>query len=132
MLKGFEPLIVASGIPRVTISRNGVSFNKATVEKMGKAPYVCVLIDRPGRRFAISPDEGEDSISRMDFFRPGAEISNGVRWNSSDLKQTFHDLMGWDVEHQTMRADGFFDAESRAIIFDLNEAVDISKGREGA
>lgn len=131
MLTGFEPLVIASGLPRISITKNGLSFNKASVEKMERASYVCALIDRSGRRIAIVPDEGEDAPNRMEFFKKGADISNGVRWNSGDLKQTIQGLMGWNLDVAGYRVEGEYDAENRAIIFNLDDAVEIKKNKEG-
>ena len=96
MLEGFEPLVIASGTPYITVTRNGVAFNKPVLEKMERADFVQFFIDRNGRRFAICPC-GKDEINAIKFYR-GRDLSDGVRMNNSDLRETLAGLAGKDPE----------------------------------
>lgn len=118
MLAGFEPLILSSGTPSITVTRNGVSFNKSVVEKMEKSEYVQLFVDRTGRRFAISVCDSSLPTARR-FYR-GRDISNGIRWNNQDLLDTLSELSG--IRATTgFKVKGEYIPEDRALIFDLNK-----------
>ncbi|WP_346674654.1 hypothetical protein [Enorma phocaeensis] len=128
MLTGFEPLTIASGGMRMTVTRNGVSFSKGAVEKLHGTGYVQPMIDRAGKRFAIVAC-GEDAENAKKFFR-GGDISNGVRWNERDLITTFSVLVGKDLENEGVTVDGVYLEEDDALIFDFNNAHASRKPRE--
>ena len=124
MLEGFEPLVIASGTPYITVTKNGVAFNKSIIEKMERADFVQFFVDRNGRRFAICPC-GKDEINAIRFYR-GRNLSDGVRMNNSDLRETLSDLAGKDPE-EGFRAKGSYNPAEHAIIFDLSATEPVRK-----
>lgn len=116
MLEGFEPLVIASGTPFMTVTKNGVSFNKSVIEKLEKSEYIQLFIDRNERRFAIAACT-EDAKNAVKFYR-GREISDGIRMNNSDLRATLLELAEKDSD-DCFRARGFYQHSDHAIIFDL-------------
>lgn len=121
MLEGFEPIKLVAGTPTMSVTKNGVSFNKTTVEKLDCPPYVIPMIDRIRRRFAIVARDYEGSDAKK-FYQNGRDTSNGVRWNNNDLIATFDSMMGWNIDQTGMKVKGVYLEDDRAIIFDLNEA----------
>ena len=101
MLEGFEPLRLVTGIPTMSITKNGVSFNKTSIEKLGCPPYVIPMIDRQG---------------------------NGIRWNNNDLVATFENMMGWKIAYMGMKVRGKYSENDKAIIFNLESAEPIDSG----
>ena len=124
MLDGFEPLVIASGTPYLAVTKNGVAFNKSVVEKMEKAEFIQLFIDRNGRRFAISKCEKDDENS-LRFYR-GRDVSDGVRMNNSDLRETLSDLAQKD-SNAGFRVRGSYQPQEHALIFDLSDPEPIRK-----
>lgn len=127
LLEAFEVVDAVTGMPTVSITKNGIAFNKTVLEKMGCPEYVRAMIDKPGKRIAIAPCEKEDRGSRA-FYKRGRNTANGVRWNNFDLRTTIETMMGWALADQGWKASGFYSEEDNAIIFDLNSAEPLSRG----
>ena len=127
MLEGFEPLRLVTGIPTMSITKNGVSFNKTSIEKLGCPPYVIPMIDRQGNRFAIVARDERDDDTRK-FHQEGRDTSNGIRWNNNDLVATFENMMGWKIAYMGMKVMGKYSENDKAIIFNLESAEPIDSG----
>lgn len=110
------------GVPYVSVTNNGLTFNKAVIMKMEYPAYVRLLINEKGKQMAIQKcNEGDEKAAQ--FFR---EKSNGVlsvRWNSKDLIQTIARLNGWDLTKESYRINGILIPEDSLMLFDLNEAT---------
>lgn len=126
LLDDFKIVDVINGAPTMSITRNGVSFNKTTIEKLAFPENVILLIDEPSKRLAITPCDKTQRGARA-FFKPGRDSASGVRWNNYDLKSTIENMMSWDLSTQAWRVTGLFSAEDNALIFDLSQAEDNSK-----
>lgn len=123
-LDDFVLVEAISGIPTVAMTKNGISFNKTTIEKLNRPEYVKVLIDRKGNRIAITPCDKNDRGARS-FYKEGRDTANGVRWNNFDLKSIIQSMMRWNFEDKGRKAEGFYSDEDNALIFDLREAITI-------
>ena len=130
ILQGFEPIKRIKGIPTVTISKDGVAFTTAVLEKLGKPSYVVPMIDRGGQRFAIVASEHEADDARP-FYKEGRKSSYGIRWSDRDLRSTLADMMGWDLSVCGYRAEGAYDYDDNAFVFDLKCAKPYGKGVAG-
>lgn len=120
--EGYEKYTAITGTPSMTITRNGISFNQAAINKLGKPPYVNLYIDKRRTRFAIEASY-EDADGALFFYKPGTPTSKGVRWNNADLRATFEQLMGWDVELLGYKVIGNFrDEDVPALEFRLADA----------
>lgn len=119
---GFTRYTAITGLPSMSVTKNGVSFNQAAVLRMGKPHFVRLYIDAEGMRFAIEAcEQPEDGT--LPFYR-GGDISKGVRWNNSDLKSTLERLMGWSTNKVGFKVRGTFHEEpSPALEFGLAEAT---------
>jgi len=127
LLEGFEPIKRVKGVPTVTISKDGVAFTTAILEKLGKPHYVIPMIDRSGRRFAIVASNHETDDTRL-FYKQGRKSSYGIRWSDRDLRSTLATMMGWNLKSCGYRVEGVYDFEENAFIFDLNKAKPYGKG----
>lgn len=127
LLQGFEPIKRVKGVPTVTISKDGVAFTTAVLEKLGKPSYVVPMIDRIGKRFAIVASEWETDDTRT-FYKEGRKSSYGIRWSDRDLRSTLSEMMGWDLSVCGYRAEGAYDYDENAFVFDLKRAKPYGKG----
>ncbi|MDO4183370.1 MAG: hypothetical protein Q4E12_07195 [Coriobacteriia bacterium] len=126
-LDGFEPIKRIKGVASMSVSKDGVSFTTAVIEKMGKPRYVTPLIDRNTQRFAIVSSDTETDDTRL-FYKEGRKSQYGIRWSDRDIRSTLGEMMGWNLEESGYRVAGFFDYDDNAFIFDLKEAKPYGKG----
>ena len=126
LLDDFELVDSVSGIPSVSITKNGISFNKSTIEKLHCPEHVKLYLDRIGKRFAIVPCNKGDNGYRA-FYRKEKDTANGVRWNNYDLRTTIAGLTGWNLEEHGWKICGLYSEEDNALIFDLNKAEPLSR-----
>ena len=123
-LSGFTPFNFSEGIPYVSITPNGVTFNKAVVMKMGYPDFVLLLIDDYGKRIALQACD-ESTPNAVRFYKPKKGNVISVRWNSKDLLNTIQGITGWNLEEIAFKVDGVLLREDRAMIFDLNTATEL-------
>lgn len=126
LLDSFEPIKRVKGVPTVTISKDGVAFSTAVLDKMNRPRYVLPMIDRSGRRFAIV-ECGPETDNAREFCAPGRKGAYGKRWSDRDLRSTLCDLMGWDVSEGGYRVDGSYDFDENAFVFNLYDAEKYGK-----
>lgn len=121
-LDGFRTFNFSEGAPYVSITSNGMTFNKAVIMKLGYPEHVILLIDDNGKRLAIQACE-EDTPNAVVFFKPKKNNVLSVRWNGKDLLNTIRELTGWDIHREAFKIGGILLREERAMLFDLNTAT---------
>ena len=109
-LDGFKIFNFNEGVPYVSITNNGVTFNKAVVMKMNYPKYVILLIDDESGRIALKTCT-EDTPNAVAFYKPKKSNVISVRWNGKDLLNT-----------DSYRTEGELIPDEQAMIFDLNNA----------
>lgn len=124
-LAGFKPFNFNEGIPYVSITSNGVTFNKSVVMKMGYPEQVVLLIDDESRRIAIQACT-PDTPNAAPFYKKKQSNVISVRWNGRDLLNTIQSLMGWNLSKGGFRIDGILLKEEHAMLFDLNTATELN------
>ena len=120
LLEGFTSFNFDEGVPYVSITKNGVTFNKAVIMKLDYPAYVQLLINPVTKQIAIKAcDEGAQNSTP---FYKKKENSNvlSVRWNVKDLLNTLQDIAGWDLSSFGYKVDGSLIKEERAMLFDLS------------
>lgn len=122
-LNGFKTFNFAEGAPYMSLTTNGVSFNKSCVLKLNRCDYAKLMINADTKQVILLPaNENEEGAYRFyNKKRKGTTLS--VRWNSKDLIKTLELLMNWDVSRNGYRVDGTYYPEENAILFDLSSAV---------
>lgn len=129
---GFRVVENVTGVPTMSVTKNGVAFNKSTLEKLRKAEFVQAFLNEQALKFMIITCDANEPEARK--FYKGRKISDGIRWNNHDLIDTLTRLTGWDLEVTGWKVKGQFAEEEgrRAIIFDLaaGEALDSSNRKE--
>lgn len=120
MLEGFKPITLTTGAPLMTVTSNGVTFSKASIERLERPPYVIPLMNKAEKMFAVQVVE-ESNENATKFFNPQKKIVS-VRWNNSDLLSRISEMMGWDLDNESYRIPGTFSEDDMAIIYDLKKA----------
>ena len=126
MLEGFLEVPILQGSSFLSVTENGLNFNKNVVKHMQSAEYIKLFCNSNKKQLAIQKcDKGtENSIS---FYRDEKNLKTGVRFNNREVQQMIATMMNWDLHSFNYRADGFITSDRNAMIFDLNSARVLSK-----
>lgn len=125
MLENFTAFNFAEGVPYVSVTNHGVTFNKSVVMKLNYPEYVVLLIDEAGKRIAIQKC-GSATPNAVSFYKPKKSNVISVRWNGKDLLNTLQSITGWDLNKNGFRVDGILLKDEDAMLFDLTTATDLS------
>lgn len=124
-LEGFEEFNFNEGVPYVSITNNGVTFNKSVVMKMDYPPFVKLLINRATKQIAVKAC-GEDSPNATAFYKQRKKNVISVRWNGRDLLNTIQEITEWDLSIESYKIEGQFLREENAMLFNLTEALPLT------
>lgn len=124
ILENFTPFNFHEGVPYVSITNNGITFNKSVIMKLGYPEYVLLLIDEETKRIAIQVCEAETE-NAASFYKEKKSKIISVRWNSKDLLNTISTITGWDLEKNSYKVNGRLLKDENAMIFNLNEAIEL-------
>ena len=110
------------GVPYVTVTKNGVSFNKGVIMKLNKPTHVLLLINATNQQIAIKacPEKFNNAIAFYNEEKKNNVLS--VRWNARDLLNTLKDISGWDYSKEGYKVAGTLISEENAMLFDLKNA----------
>ena len=111
---------MASGNPVVSITKNGVSFSKATVAKINYPKFVHVMLNESECKMAIMPcEEDDDSVS----FAKDKKVSY-VRWNNRDFTKRLLKMIDLDIaapDFKGVRIESEYFPLENVLIFDLKD-----------
>lgn len=119
MLENFRPYNVNIGMPYVSFTTNGITFNKTTVVRMGKPEYVVLYINDEEKQIAIKKTDANDENATA-FFKPKKNDVVSARWGSKELLHKIYNMMQWDVKKDSFKVNGVYYSEEEVMIFDLN------------
>ena len=122
IFEGFTTFDFTEGVPYVSVTKNGVSFNKSVIMKLNYPTHVQLLINAVTKQIAIKaclPTE-----NKAQAFYNAEKKSNvlSVRWNAKDLLNTISDITGWNYEVESYRIEGVLIPDEKAMLFDFNNA----------
>ena len=121
-LEGFIPFNFEEGVPYVSVTMNGVTFNKSVVLKLGRPTHVLLLINEAEKKIAVQACES-GTPSATSFYKEKKSGVISVRWNGKDLLNTFEDMTGWNLKNEAYRIEGVHFKTEKAIVFDLAQAL---------
>lgn len=122
---GFSTFDFEEGVPYVSVTKNGITFNKGVVLKLGRPSRVELLINGSTKQIAIRGCDESTPRSNA-FYRENNRGVVSVRWNSRDLLSTLKDMMGWNLDLDSYRVEGTLLKEEGAMLFDFNKAEKMS------
>lgn len=121
-LDGFTIFDFEEGSPYMSVTKNGATFNKGVVMKLGYPQYVQLLINESEHKIAIRPCD-KSTPKSASFYKSNSNSKViSVRWNGKDLLNTISSINGWNLEKEAYRINGVLIKHENAMIFDLNEA----------
>lgn len=121
-LSNFRTFDFSEGVPYISITNNGITFNKSVILKMRYPAYVKLLINEEDKQIAVQTCEEDDDKS-VQFYKEKPNGVLSVRWNAKDLINTIARLCDWDLRQTSYRVNGVLVPELNLMLFDLNEAV---------
>lgn len=121
VLEGFKTFNFNEGVPYVSLTKNGLTFNKSVVMKLDYPEFVLLLINADERKIAIKKCT-EDTPNSVSFYKKNEKRFFSVRWNARDLLNTLQDMAGWDLSKESYRIDGNLIKEEGAMLFDFTNA----------
>lgn len=123
IFEGFTTFNFNEGAPYVSFTKNGVSFNKSVIMKLGYPKNVVLLINPSSKLIGIKVCDENDPNANSFY---NEEKKNGVlsvRWNGRDLMNTIKEMTGWNLDDISYRAEGQLIKEEQAMLFDLNKST---------
>lgn len=123
-LENFVPFDFSEGAAYVSVTKNGITFNKAVMSKLSFPRYAVLLINKLDRQIALQGYDIEVPRS-VPFYKATDMKAISVRMNGKDLLNTIAEMMGWDLDNSSFRIDGKLLYDERAILFDLTAAKNL-------
>lgn len=120
ILDGFEVKKLVIGSPSMTVTENGISFNKSAISKLGYPQYVKILIDPLGKRLAIQICSIDDE-NKVRFVKSNKDSL--VRWNYHDFTASLQKWVNKDMRVKGFKIPAHLLAEEKALLFDFNLAT---------
>lgn len=120
-LSKFEAFDFSEGVPYVSVTNNGLTFNKSVIMKMNYPSTVKLLLDAENKQMAVQICDETDEKS-VQFYKPKPNGVLSVRWNARDLINTISRITEWDLKERSYRVNGVWISEYALMLFDLNEA----------
>ena len=125
ILDGFTTFDFNEGAPYVSITKNGVTFNKGVIKKLKQPAYVVLLINAKAKQIAIQVCD-EATTNATTFFKEYKKSNLlSVRWNGRDLLNTISEITEWDLVNDSYKVLGTHLIEENAMLFDLDKAEEI-------
>ena len=125
MLEGFKVINLTVGLSSISITQNGLTFNKTSIVKLGCPSHVLLMLNETDKMLAVQVSD-EDNENSTPFYKSKKSGFITVRWNNRDLLHTISKMMAWDLAETGYKIDGEYLSEENAIIFNLNNATRIS------
>jgi len=121
MLEGFKVINLTVGLPTISVTQNGVAFNKTTISKLEHPEYVLLMINTKDKKLAVQVCEEQTEGATPFYKQKRNDNVVSVRWNNKDLLNTIAKTMDWDLSNG-YRIVGDFLEDDKAMIFDLTKA----------
>jgi hypothetical protein len=125
LLDNFKPFNFNEGVPYVSITNNGMTFNKSVIMKLEYPERVRLLIDEETKRIAVQTCTQDTPNAAVFYNREKKSNTLSVRWNGRDLLNTIQEITHWDLSKCGYRVDGVLLKEDQAMLFDLTHASEL-------
>lgn len=126
MLEGFVEVTILQGSSFLSVTDNGLNFNKNVVKHMQRAESVKILRNTSKKQLAIQKCD-KNAENSIPFYRDEKNLTTGVRFNNREVQQMIETMMDWNLNEYNYRIDGFLADDNETMIFNLNTARRFSK-----
>ncbi len=121
-LSGFTTFDFREGVPYISVTGNGVTFNKSVIMKMGYPEHVLLLINEANKQIVIQRCSEQDDKAAS-FYKAKESNVLSVRWNAKDLINRIVAMTGWDLSMNSYRVYGQLIPDMNLMLFELDKAV---------
>ena len=121
-LSNFSVFDFKEGVPYVSITSNGLTFNKSVIMKLDSPEFVILLINNESKQIAVQACD-ETNEKAVQFYKEKANGVISVRWNAKDLINTISRMCEWDLSQVSYRVNGVLIPEQSLMLFDLTDAI---------
>lgn len=121
-LSNFSVFDFKEGVPYVSITSNGLTFNKSVIMKLHYPEFVILLINNESKQIAVQACD-ETNEKAVQFYKEKANGVISVRWNAKDLINTISRMCEWDLSQVSYRVNGVLIPEQSPMLFDLTDAI---------
>jgi hypothetical protein len=125
MLDGYKVYNLSVGLPSMSVTQNGVAFNKTSVLKLEYAKHVLILTNEKEKLVAIQACDASTEGASPFYKGDKTEKVITARWNNKDLLKTLASMMSWNLREMGYKMEGEYIEKEGALIFDLNNATQI-------
>lgn len=125
-MDGFKPFTFGNTGPTISITKNGVTFNKVAVDKLGKSPNAQLLINESTKMLAVKKTSANDPLA-VPFCAAIKKGATSVRWNSKELLRVICNMTGWDLNAEGCagyKVFASYDKSEGALMIDLTTAIE--------
>lgn len=125
-MDGFKPFVFGNTGPTISITKNGVTFNKVAVDKLGKPPYAQLLINEHTKMLAVKRTVANDPLA-VPFCAANKKGVPSVRWNSKELLKAICSMTDWDLSASGCtgyKVFASYDKSENALMIDLSTAIE--------
>ena len=119
MLEGFVEIPILQGSSFLSVTDNGLNFNKNVVKHMQRAESVKIFCNSSKKQIAIQKCD-KNAENSIPFYRGEKNLTNGVRFNNREVQQMIATMMDWNLNEYNYRSDGFLADDGETMIFNLN------------
>ncbi len=122
----FRTVELIKGNPTISVTKNGITFSQAAIQKLAKPEYVEFLIEDENKVIAVLRKEKEEE-NCFHFYMPNKKVLS-VRISNKELKNQISELMDWDFSNnEGYKIEGEYDKENQALFFDLKKAKPLNR-----
>ncbi|MBD5561003.1 MAG: MerR family transcriptional regulator [Clostridia bacterium] len=121
MLSGFERFDIKQEPPKMTLTAEGVTFDKQVAEQLGNPQRVFFLVDDDLKRVAIQGCDPDDPEG-VDFWDPDDASREKIRWHHKVLVEKLQQMGQFDLKNNNYVMAGYLLTQENAMFFDLNTA----------
>ena len=102
--------------PRISITENGVTFNRGVAQALNRPKYALILFDEENKLMAVKPCKSNEE-NKIDFYKSEKVLS--VRLPHKMLKKYIEKLLSIDLHINAYKCCGEF--KDGVVVFNLNE-----------
>lgn len=115
--------INVNATPDIYLNRSGITFSKKVVEELNYPANVQYCISAENRVFAVRACKSNEN-KPVPFSKPKSEQTITVSTSNKNLLEALRAIMPEDYNPELRyKVTGHFDADSRTMFFDMEEAV---------
>lgn len=121
---GFKAFNFSEGVPRISVTTNGVTFSRGVANKLGKPEYIVLMINDEKHQIVIKRAIKETKFSYRFYRQNNRKVEKNivsVRINNTELLSRISRLMNWNLAFYSYSVEGFI-IDDETILFDLNNA----------